>query len=81
MMSPSLPEALQNLYQKGFRDVLLWPLFLGVGMHVKNDIVEELQSFLEDHPDLNYKILPSLAEDKECLDLLVKRGLFFLQDH
>ncbi len=79
LMSPDVMQAVEQLYCEGCRAVKLWPLFLGLGSHMTDDIPTLLAQIQETYPDMKCEVLPALAEDEQILRSLVQRGIGFLE--
>jgi sirohydrochlorin cobaltochelatase len=52
LVEPGLPEALEQLRQRGFRRVTALPALLMAAGHVKNDIPAILNAFQAEHPEM-----------------------------
>ncbi len=52
LVEPSLPEALETLWQQGFRRITALPALLMAAGHIKNDIPAILNAFQAGHPGL-----------------------------
>jgi len=52
LASPTIWEALQNLYERGIRDVAALPIMLMEAGHVQRDLPRIFESFCSLHPDM-----------------------------
>ncbi|MCC6134749.1 MAG: sirohydrochlorin chelatase [Candidatus Contendobacter sp.] len=52
LVDPSVPEALETLWQEGFRRITALPALLLAAGHIKNDIPVILNAFQAEHPGL-----------------------------
>ncbi|MBL4767428.1 MAG: sirohydrochlorin chelatase [Rhodobacteraceae bacterium] len=52
---PTIEAALQQLYDRGHRDIIVQPVTLYNAGHTKNDIPEILKKFHASHPDLHLR--------------------------
>ena len=69
-MSPTLAEALDAVAADGGRQVLVVPVFLAQGGHVKRDVPVILQAARERHPDLNIYLCAALGENQSVIDAM-----------
>lgn len=75
MCSPSLPEAAALLVAEGAREVRIFPLFLGVGKHAREDLPLLLTSIRAQHPAVVFTLLPTAGEDERLIALMAKIAL------
>ena len=75
MCSPSLPDAAALLIAEGAREVRVFPLFLGVGKHAREDLPMLLTSLQIEHPDVVFELLPTVGEDERLTALIAKIAL------
>jgi sirohydrochlorin cobaltochelatase len=47
-------------------------MFLGVGKHVKEDLPELIKTLRENHPAVNFSLMPTVGEDTRVLQLLAE---------
>ena len=76
--SPTFLEALQEVYSLDYSFVYVWPLFLGVGSHVKEDVPVIVQEGFQKFPQMDYEVLPALGEDASFVKQLASYGQKFL---
>jgi len=62
LCSPSLPEAAINLIASGVRNIRIFPLFLGVGKHAREDLPLLIEQIRTAHPEVKFEVLPSAGE-------------------
>jgi sirohydrochlorin cobaltochelatase len=65
---PSLPQAAAELVADGVRYIRIFPLFLGVGKHAR----EEIRSA---HPGLQLELLPTAGESPQLTALMADIAL------
>lgn len=70
LMQPDLQDAVQLLVQQGCTDLLVVPLFLGQGGHVRRDLPELVKRLQGVHPQLMLRIAPAAGEDDAVLHAL-----------
>ena len=61
-MTPTLPEALDALAQRGIIRVEVIPMFLAQGGHVKRDLPVLLDEARTRHPQLDIRLAPAVGE-------------------
>ena len=67
--SPDLRGAADSLRSRGVTDILLVPMFLGRGGHLKRDVPRLVEEVTRALPGLTITTLPAPAEDEAMLDL------------
>ena len=78
LMSPRLPERIDELVQSGVTHVSVVPVFLGQGGHVLRDLPPLLDELREKYPQLEIRLSKAVGEDESvqesiaryCLDQL-----------
>jgi len=72
---PSLPQASDDMVSAGATHIRVFPLFLGVGKHARQDlplIIEEIRS---KHPQLRLELLATAGESAQLTALLADIAL------
>ena len=70
-----LKICLQGLVNRGATEVRIFPLFLGVGKHARQDLpllVEEVKTL---HPSIPIEVLPSAGEMPQVIEFLAQLAL------
>lgn len=62
LCTPSLAEAAAHLIALGARQLRIFPLFLGVGKHAREDLPLLIESIRNAHPDIAIELLPAAGE-------------------
>lgn len=70
LISPDLPTAAANLCAAGCRAIVVVPVFLGQGGHVRDDLPLLLQSAAARHPDCEFRLAGAAGEDDAVLDAI-----------
>ncbi len=70
LMPPDLPAALAGLYDEGCRAIVVVPVFLGQGGHVRDDLPLLLQSAAARHPECDFRLADAAGEDATVLDAI-----------
>ncbi|HZY19260.1 MAG TPA: CbiX/SirB N-terminal domain-containing protein [Ramlibacter sp.] len=72
---PDLPSAVASLVNHGLRDITVFPMFLGVGKHAREDLPVLLADIRSRHPELQLAVSRSVGELPAVLDLLAEQAL------
>ncbi len=75
LSSPTLPEAAAELIDCGARQVRIFPLFLGVGKHAREDMPKLVAQIHAAHPDIQIELLPAAGEFSQLIGLLADIAL------
>ena len=67
--------ATRHLISLGHTRIRLFPLFLGMGKHAREDLPELVQNLRDQHPSLELHVMPSAGEQPQVLDLLAQVAL------
>ncbi|SFL68773.1 sirohydrochlorin chelatase [Halanaerobium salsuginis] len=67
---PQLETAVKKLVAAGYSKLVILPLFIFAGYHVRKDIPERLDSLKKEVPELEYKILPHPASSTDFADYI-----------
>jgi sirohydrochlorin cobaltochelatase len=69
-MAPDLPTAAAGLCALGCRQIVMVPIFLGQGGHVRQDLPRLLQEAAAAHPQCEFRLADAAGEDDAVLDAL-----------
>lgn len=72
---PSLPGAAIDLIASGVRKIRIFPLFLGVGKHAREDLPLLINDIRAAHPDLIVELLPTAGEFDKLISLMADIAL------
>lgn len=72
---PSLPDAAIELIAAGARRIKVFPLFLGVGKHAREDLPVLIQEMRTAHPTLIVELLPTAGENPALIALMADLAL------
>jgi sirohydrochlorin cobaltochelatase len=72
MMAPNLADCASSMVASGASAIRVVPMFLGVGKHVKEDLPELIKTLRENHPAVNFSLMPTVGEDTRVLQLLAE---------
>ena len=71
--SQDVPRALEKLVQGGYKEIVLFPLFLFRGIHVGRDISDLIKKEKERFPGLNIILTSPLWPDERIVEITVDR--------
>lgn len=69
----NLEKGLDMLLADGINDITVVPYFLFKGMHIRKDIPEELEKYMQAHPGVKIKMGNILGADKRIAAVLTDR--------
>jgi sirohydrochlorin ferrochelatase len=73
LAEPSLAAGLARCAQRGAREVVVCPYFLGPGRHTSRDIPRLVEEARAAHPALRVRIAAPLGFDERIVDVLLSR--------
>ena len=72
---PSLLDAASDLIAAGARQLRVFPLFLGVGKHAREDLPLLIAQVRAAHPDVRIELLPAAGEYAQMTALMAEIAL------
>jgi sirohydrochlorin cobaltochelatase len=72
---PSLPDAATDLIASGARRLRVFPLFLGVGKHAREDLPLLIDEIRTAHPGVAIELLPTAGEYDRLISLMADIAL------
>ncbi|NQW79861.1 MAG: CbiX/SirB N-terminal domain-containing protein [Polaromonas sp.] len=72
---PSLPQAAADLITAGVLHIRIFPLFLGVGKHAREDLPLIIEEIRAAHPTLRLELLPTAGESPQLTALMADIAL------
>jgi sirohydrochlorin cobaltochelatase len=72
LMSPRLPELVEQLVHGGCKDVTVVPVFFGQGGHVLRDLPAMVEQLRQTHAELNIRAAAAVGEDAEVLNAIAR---------
>jgi len=69
---PDLDTTVGELVQQGVNDIKIVPMFLGVGRHAREDMPLLVANLQTVHPQVSFKLNPSVGEEPLVVDLLAR---------
>ena len=74
-MTPALPEAGHRLVQLGCTQIMVVPLFLGAGGHVRKDLPALLADLTQAHPHVSWQLTPAIGEIDSVVAAMAQAAL------
>jgi len=72
---PSLPDAATDLIAAGAHRLRVFPLFLGVGKHAREDFPLLIDEIRTAHPGVTIELLPTAGESDRLISLMADIAL------
>lgn len=72
LCGPSLEDCAQSLIAQGAQHILIAPLFLGAGQHIKEDLPRLQKALQTQSPSVTFEILPLLGENPQLQSLIAQ---------
>lgn len=69
---PDLPTVIDALVAGGARDIVIVPMFLGVGRHARQDLPVLVAQLSAAHPQHTIRLRPAIGEDARVIELLAR---------
>jgi sirohydrochlorin cobaltochelatase len=78
LTSPDLLTLVSDLATEEVTDIVIFPMFLGVGKHVREDLPLLVKTLSLTHPEIRFRLSPPVGEEPQVIDLLAKIALSLL---
>ncbi len=75
LTAPALADCATELVAQGVGEVTVFPLFLGMGKHARDDLPVLMQQLRSDHPTIKLHLKTAMGEDSSVIALLAKLAL------
>ena len=72
---PTLADATNDLIAAGAQKIRVFPLFLGVGKHAREDLPLLIDQIRAAHPHVNIELLPTAGESEAVISLIAQIAL------
>jgi sirohydrochlorin cobaltochelatase len=72
---PSFVEATDVVIGAGATDIVVVPLFLGPGLHVRTDVPRLVDEAAARHPNVKWTLKPFVGDSPEVLDAIANHAL------
>jgi sirohydrochlorin ferrochelatase len=71
---PTFAEGVQALLDEGVREMVIMPMFIFRGNHVKFDIPGELENLRMEHPGVRFVMAEPIGADARLADIIEERA-------
>jgi sirohydrochlorin cobaltochelatase len=68
MMQPSLPDVVNRLVGSGTTRIVIAPLFMAQGAHLKRDLRKLITDLQKNHAQIDFSLLPAVGETRTIID-------------
>ena len=75
LCEPSLPDAASAFVASGCRHLKIFPLFLGVGKHAREDLPVLVAQIRTDYPDVSVELMATAGESPALIALMAELAL------
>ncbi len=75
LSTPTLPEAASDLVAQGATELRVFPMFLGMGKHAREDLPQLMDALRASHPGVRMQLLPTAGESPRLTALLADLAL------
>ena len=75
LCKPTLAEAAIDLIAGGVNKIKVFPLFLGVGKHAREDLPLLIEELKISHPDVVVQLLPTAGESPQLIALMAEMAI------
>lgn len=75
LMQPDLTTAVHGCVADGCDEIVVVPMFLGVGRHARQDLPTLIAGLAQALPDVQIRLQPAVGEDARIVDLLARVAL------
>ena len=72
---PSLPDAATDLIACGAHKIKVFPIFLGVGKHAREDLPLLIQDIRKAHPEITVELMRTAGENEALISLMADLAL------
>ena len=75
LCEPTLPDAAKDFVTSGCRHLRIFPLFLGVGKHAREDLPMLVEKIRASHPDVSVELMATAGENPALIALMAELAL------
>lgn len=75
LASPDLGSAVDEMAQLGLRSLLVLPVFLGLGKHLRQDLPVLIEALRRKHPQIDLVVAASAGENDEVLRAIARSAV------
>jgi sirohydrochlorin cobaltochelatase len=74
-MTPTLPECIAGLLADGVGKIVVMPMFIARGGHLKRDVPEMLAALRAEHPDVEFVLGDAIGEHETVVQAMAAAAL------
>ena len=74
-MTPTLPECIAGLLADGVGKIVVMPMFIARGGHLKRDLPEMLAALRAEHPDVEFVLGDAIGEHETVVQAMAAAAL------
>ena len=74
-MTPTLPECIAGLLADGVGKIVVMPMFIARGGHLKRDVPEMLAALRAEHPDVEFVLGDAIGEHETVVQAMAATAL------
>lgn len=71
LAEPGFFQVVDLFKEKGIKEIVVYPLFLFPGVHIKRDIPEMLKEAEEKYEEIDFSMMEPIGPRKELIDIVV----------
>lgn len=75
LMAPSLPECAATLVAGGAAKILVLPMFIAQGGHLKREVPEILERLRSTYPDVQFSLAEAIGENETVIQAMAEAAL------
>ncbi len=75
-LQPDFATVVAELHARAVTDIVVVPLFLGLGKHAREDLPVLIKRAVATYPGIRFSQRPSVGEEPEVVDLLARMALY-----
>jgi sirohydrochlorin cobaltochelatase len=75
LTEPTLETVVDGLARDGVTEIVITPMFLGVGKHAREDLPLLVASLRATYASIDFTLRPSVGEEPQVIELLAKIAL------
>lgn len=76
-MSPNLLDCVNGLIDRGARKIVVLPMFIAQGGHLKRDVPELIQQLRQQHPGIEFCLSGAIGENEIVVQAMATAALEF----
>ena len=74
-IAPSLPESTAQLVARGARKIVVLPMFIAQGGHLKREVPEMLEALRSTYPDVQFSLGAAIGENEIVVQAMASAAL------